>query len=87
MTCFTIQGLDEQGNHRRQFKPLLEDTCCTVIMECTSVEVWSSDKSSMKALCPSIGECQGQEARVGGLVRQGRRIVGGGFWRGKQERE
>jgi hypothetical protein len=25
-----------------------------------------------KALCPSIGECQGQEAEVGGLVSRGR---------------
>jgi hypothetical protein len=28
----------------------------------------------MKTLCPSIGECQGQEAGVGGLVgEQGKR--------------
>jgi hypothetical protein len=25
----------------------------------------------MKALCPSVGECQGQEAEVGGLVSRG----------------
>jgi hypothetical protein len=25
----------------------------------------------VKALCPSVGECQGQEAGVGGLVRRG----------------
>ena len=25
----------------------------------------------VKVLCPSIGECQGQEAGVGGLVRGG----------------
>jgi hypothetical protein len=29
----------------------------------------------MKALCPSVGECQGQEVTVGGLVNRGR---GGG---------
>jgi hypothetical protein len=26
----------------------------------------------VKVLCPSIGECQGQEAGVGGLVSSGR---------------
>jgi hypothetical protein len=26
----------------------------------------------MKALCPSVGECQGQELGVGGLVSRGR---------------
>ena len=26
----------------------------------------------MKALCPSVGECQGQEEGVGGLVSRGR---------------
>jgi hypothetical protein len=26
----------------------------------------------VKVLCPSIGECQGQEAGVGGLVMRGR---------------
>jgi hypothetical protein len=33
----------------------------------------------VKALCPSIGECQGQEAGVGGLVRRGRRKEERGF--------
>jgi hypothetical protein len=27
---------------------------------------------SVKALCPSIGECQGQEVGMGGLVSRGR---------------
>jgi hypothetical protein len=27
----------------------------------------------VKSLCPSVGECQGQEAGVGGLVGFGRR--------------
>ena len=40
----------------------------------------------VKALCPSIGECQGQEGRVGGLVSRGSGEGIGGFWRGKQER-
>ena len=35
----------------------------------------------VKVLCPSIGECQGQEAGVGGLVNRGRgeaiRVFGG----------
>jgi hypothetical protein len=26
----------------------------------------------VKVLCPSVGECQGQEAGVGGLVSRGR---------------
>ena len=40
----------------------------------------------VKALCPSVGECQGQEAGVGGLVnrRSGEQL--GVFWRGNQER-
>jgi hypothetical protein len=34
----------------------------------------------VKAVCPSVGECQGQEAGVGGLVSRGRgEGVGGGF--------
>ena len=32
---------------------------------------------SMKALCPSVGECQGQEAGVGGLVSKRREGIGG----------
>jgi hypothetical protein len=35
----------------------------------------------VKALCPSVGEYQGQKAGVGRLVSRGR-----GFWRGNQER-
>jgi hypothetical protein len=27
---------------------------------------------SVKVLCPSIGQCQGQEAEVGGLVSRGK---------------
>jgi hypothetical protein len=40
----------------------------------------------MKALCPSVGECQGQEAGVGGLVSRGigKRI--GGFPEGKTKK-
>jgi hypothetical protein len=39
----------------------------------------------MKALCPSVRECQGQEAGVGGLVSRGSgdRIGGGCFLEGK----
>jgi hypothetical protein len=39
---------------------------------------------SVKALCPSVGECQGQEAKVGGLVSRGRgeEIGGRGFSEG-----
>ena len=40
----------------------------------------------VKALCSSVGECQGQEAGVGGLVSRGKRERIGGFWRGNQER-
>jgi hypothetical protein len=38
----------------------------------------------VKVLCPSVGECQGQEAGVGELVSRGWG-EGGGFWRGNQE--
>jgi hypothetical protein len=34
-------------------------------------------------LCPSIVECQGQEAGVGGLVSRERREGIGGLWRRK----
>jgi hypothetical protein len=39
----------------------------------------------MKALCPSVGECQGQEAGVGGLMSKGRGegIQGEGFSEGE----
>jgi hypothetical protein len=40
----------------------------------------------VKVLCPSVGECQGQEAGAGGLVSMGRGKEIGGFWRGNQER-
>ena len=37
----------------------------------------------VKALCPSVRECQGQEVGLGGLVCKvrGEKIRGGGFWR------
>jgi hypothetical protein len=35
----------------------------------------------MKALCPSVGECQGQEMGVGGLVSRVRQEGIGGFQR------
>jgi hypothetical protein len=31
----------------------------------------------MKSLCSSVGECQGKEAGVGGLVSRGRGLGGG----------
>ena len=36
----------------------------------------------VKALCPSVGECQGQEVGVGGLVNRGRGegLSGWGFF-------
>jgi hypothetical protein len=37
----------------------------------------------VKVLCSSIGECQDQEAGVGGLVSRGRGEVIGGFWEEK----
>jgi hypothetical protein len=37
---------------------------------------------SEKVLCPIIGECQGQEVGLGGLVNRGREEGIGGFWRG-----
>jgi hypothetical protein len=35
-----------------------------------------------KALCPIIGECQGQESGVGGLMSRGKEKGIGDFWRG-----
>ena len=40
----------------------------------------------VKMICPSTGECQGQEAGVGGLVNRGKRKRIRGFKRGNQER-
>jgi hypothetical protein len=40
----------------------------------------------VKVLCPSIGECQGQEVSVGRLVSRGRMEGIGGFRRENQER-
>jgi hypothetical protein len=39
----------------------------------------------MEAVCPSVGECQGQEVRVDGLGRRGKREgdMGRGFSEGK----
>jgi hypothetical protein len=34
-----------------------------------------------KIICPTIGECQGQEAGVGGLGNRGKREGIGDFWR------
>jgi hypothetical protein len=39
----------------------------------------------VKALCPSIGECQGQEVGVVGLVSRGNGEGIGAFLRGNQE--
>jgi hypothetical protein len=41
----------------------------------------------MKALCTSIGECQGQEAEVGGLVSRWRGEEGRGSSEGKAGKE
>jgi hypothetical protein len=38
----------------------------------------------VKALCPSVGECQDREAGVGGLVNRGDGI--GGFRKGNKKR-
>jgi hypothetical protein len=35
----------------------------------------------VKVLCPSIRECQGQEAGMGGLEIRGKGKVIGDFWR------
>ena len=40
----------------------------------------------VKVLCPSIGECQGQEEGVGGLVSRKRGDGIRSFGRGNQER-
>ena len=39
----------------------------------------------VKAQCPSVGECQDQEAGVGGLVSRGRGEEIGNFQKGNQE--
>jgi hypothetical protein len=39
---------------------------------------------TVKILCPSIGECEGQEVGIGGLVSRGSQE---GIQRGNQKRE
>ena len=39
----------------------------------------------VKVLCPSIRECQGEQARVGGMGSKERERIGD-FWKGNQER-
>ena len=51
-----------------------------------SVSMGGEALGPVKALCPSVGECQGQEAGVGRLVSRGREEGVGGFQRGNQER-
>jgi hypothetical protein len=41
----------------------------------------------VKTLCPSTGECQGQEAGVGGLVSRGRGEGVRGFFGGETRKE
>jgi hypothetical protein len=47
---------------------------------------WEEAVGPVKFLCPSVEECQGQEAGEGGLGSRGVREKIGGFWRGSQER-
>ena len=46
-------------------------------------------RGALKALCSSVGECQGQEVGVGGLVSRGRGegLRGGGFQRETRKRD
>jgi hypothetical protein len=44
------------------------------------------DLGPVKGLCPSVGECQSQEAGGGGLLSRGRRDRVRGIQRGIQER-
>jgi hypothetical protein len=41
----------------------------------------------VKVLCPSIGECQDQEAGVGELGSRGKQVRGMKFSKGKLEKE
>jgi hypothetical protein len=40
-----------------------------------------------KVQCPSVGEYQGQEVVVGGLMSRGKGDWIGDYWRGNQERD
>ena len=40
----------------------------------------------VKVLCPSVGECQGQEVDMGGVGKRGRGKRIGDFQRGNKER-
>jgi hypothetical protein len=50
------------------------------------LSIEGEDLDPVKALCLSIGECQGQKVGVYVLVSRGSREGIGGFWRGNQER-
>jgi hypothetical protein len=43
------------------------------------------DLGPVTALCPNVGECQGQEVGVGGLVSKGNGGVDRGFLEGKSK--
>jgi hypothetical protein len=50
------------------------------------IQMRGENLGPVKAPCPSIGECQDREERVGGLVSR-RRVDGmGEVWRGNEER-
>jgi hypothetical protein len=61
------------------------DCICSRGWPCQS-SVGGEALGPVKALCPSVGECQGQEAGVGGLMSRRRGDVIGGFQRGNQEK-
>ena len=43
---------------------------------------WKEVLGPEEARCPSVGECQGQEAGLGGLVSRGKGEGIVGFWKG-----
>jgi hypothetical protein len=59
------------------------------MVELMSLIAYVAEDGPVKAQCPTIGEFQGQELRVGGLVNMGKRegIGRADFQRGNQERD
>jgi hypothetical protein len=60
--------------------------CMPVFMEYTTIQLILPFSNLRGVIfCPSIGECQGQEAGMGRLVNRGWGEVIGAFWRGPEK--
>jgi hypothetical protein len=65
----------------------IHDSSCLCSRGCPSRSSMGGETlGPVTVLCPSVGECQGQETGAGKLVSRGSREGIAGFWRGDLER-